>query len=92
MVVVVKKTDRNIDWGCDVSFSLLGIYETVEAADEMVAKVYPEYEANTASYEYRYSYHFVDDEDVDTYIDISFENVEPNTAVEVIIGGGYYQE
>ena len=92
MVVVVKKTDRAIDWGCDVSFSLLGIYETVADADEMVAKAYPEYEADTASYEFRYSYHFVDDEDVDTYISISFVNVEPNTATEVDIGGGYYQE
>ena len=59
-----------------------------------VAKAYPEYEADTASYNYkfRYSYHFVDDEDVDTYIGISFVNVEPSTATEVDIGGGYYQE
>lgn len=92
MVVVVKKTDRAIDWGCDVSFSLLGIYENVVDADKMVTAAHPEYEADTASYEYRYSYHFVDDEDVDTYINISFVNVEPDTAAEVCIGGGYYQE
>ncbi len=101
MILVSQIVDVDIDYGVDISVSILGIFDTVELADKMVKEKYPEEkypecEVNLSSNNNRYVINFVDNNEppgYDTFhIYISFKNIDLNVAIEKFIGCGYYQE